>query len=67
MKIFTYIISVIALGLIIFNSTKINTDAPFSGESMIALITIIAGLCVILLMTILRVSKQIEKKVKEKN
>ncbi|KJD31749.1 hypothetical protein PK35_13440 [Tamlana nanhaiensis] len=66
MKIFTYVISILALGLVIFNITKVDVDAPFTGESMIALITIVAGLCAILLMTILRISKQIEKKVKEK-
>ncbi|WP_445733752.1 hypothetical protein [Mariniflexile sp.] len=66
MKILTIIISVIALGLAIFNFTKVNFDAPFEGESMIALITILASLCVILMMFILRVSKRIEQKVKER-
>ncbi len=65
MKILTIIISVIAFALIIFNFTKVDFEAPFKGDSMIALITIIASLCVILMMFILRTSKRIEQKVKE--
>ncbi|MFG6685052.1 hypothetical protein ACGK9U_00610 [Mariniflexile sp. HNIBRBA6329] len=64
MKIATIVISVLALALIIFNATQINFDAPFEGESMIALITILAALCAIVMMQILRVSKRIEEKVK---
>ena len=61
MKIFTILLSVIALGLIAFNATKLNFDALFEGESIIAIITIIASLCVIILMQILRTSKRIEQ------
>ncbi|WP_194767261.1 hypothetical protein [Tamlana sp. I1] len=64
MKVFTIILSVIALALIIFNCTQINFNAPFEGQSMIALITIIASLCVIVMMAILRTSKRIEDQVK---
>ena len=64
MKIFTIILSVIALGLIIFNFTQVNFDAPFEGDSIIAIITIVASLCVIFMMAILRTSKRIEQKVK---
>lgn len=67
MKIFTIILSVIALGLIIFNFTQVNFDAPFAGDSIIALITIAASLCVIAMMAILRTSKRIEQKTKERN
>ena len=66
MKNFTIILSVIAVGLIIFNFTKINFDAPFKGESIIAVITIVASLCVIIMMAILRTSKRIEQKIKER-
>lgn len=66
MKILTTIISIIALGLIVFNATKIDFNAPLEGQSIIALITITASLCVILMMLILRVSKRIEKKIKER-
>ncbi|WP_370478857.1 hypothetical protein [Tamlana flava] len=65
MKILSIILSAIALGLIIFNFTKVDFNAPFKGESIIAVITIVASLCVILMMSILRISKRIEQKVKE--
>ena len=67
MKYLTIIISTIALGLIIFNFTKVDFNAPFEGDSSIALITIVASLCVILMMLILRISKRIEQKTKERN
>lgn len=61
MKIFTIILSVIAVGLIIFNATKLNFDALFTGESYTAVLTIIAAFCAIILLQILRISKKIEK------
>ncbi|XMO88185.1 hypothetical protein AAFN75_07790 [Algibacter sp. AS12] len=64
MKIFTIILSIIAMGLIIFNVTQIDFNAPFKDESIVALITIVASLCVIVMMAILRISKRIEQKVK---
>lgn len=64
MKIATIIISVVALGLAIFNFTKVNFNTPFEGDSMVALITILASLCAILMMFILRISKRIEQKAK---
>ena len=60
MKLFTIILSLIAGILIVFNATKLNFKAFFEGESLIAVITIIAAICAILLLQILRVSKQIE-------
>lgn len=65
MKILTLIISVIAIGLAIFNATKVNLNAPFEGDSLIALITILAALCVVIMMLILRISKRIEQLVKK--
>ncbi|WP_299098514.1 hypothetical protein [uncultured Winogradskyella sp.] len=61
MKIFTIILTVIAVALIIFNTTKLNFDALLTGESQTALITIITALCAIILLQILRISKKIEK------
>jgi uncharacterized integral membrane protein len=66
MKIFTIIFSIIAIGLIIFNATKLNFNALFEGESMIALITILASVCAIILVQILSVSKRIERKLKKR-
>ena len=66
MKIFTIILSIIAIALIIYNSTKVDFNTPFEGESIVAIITVVASLCAILLLQILRVSKKIEQKVKQK-
>lgn len=67
MKIATSILSLIGLGLIIFNATKLNFNALFEGESMIALIVILASLCAIILLLILHTSKRIEKLSKQRN
>ena len=67
MKIFTFILSVIAVILVIYNFTKIDFNSPFGSESIIAFITMFAGLCVILLLAILRISKRIEKIQKRKS
>lgn len=67
MKLLTIIISIIALALIVFNFTQLDFNAPFKGQSLVAVITIVASLCVILMMLILRISKRIEQKVKERN
>ncbi len=62
MKIIIQILSLIALALIIYNSLKVDLNSPFQGESITAVITIIAALCAILLLQILRISKIIEQK-----
>ncbi len=64
MKIFSYIVFVIAIVLIVFNATKINFSQPFEGESSIALIGVVAGLCAIILVLIFKASKAIEEKTK---
>ena len=67
MKLFTYILSIIAVLLVIFNFTRIDFNDPFHNENIVAVITIIAGLCVIILLAILRISKKIEKIQKRKS
>ena len=62
MKIFNIIFTLIAIGLIIFNITKVNFDDPFEDDSVVALITVIAALCAVVLLQILRLSKRVEKK-----
>ena len=64
MKIFSYIVFVIAVALIIFNLTKVNFSQPFEGESSIALIGVVAGLCAVILVLIFKASKAIEEKTK---
>jgi drug/metabolite transporter (DMT)-like permease len=67
MKTFTLVFTLIAIALIIFNATKIDFDSPFEGQSIVALITIFALLCAIVLLQILRLSKRVQKKLKNRN
>lgn len=60
MKILTTVLTVIAIALIIFNATQINLNKPFEGDSFTAILTILAGLCAVILLQILRLSKKIE-------
>ena len=53
MKIVSYILIALALGLLIFNATKIDFDAPFEGDSTVAVICVLAAACVIVLLLIL--------------
>jgi len=66
MKIFTIVLSIIAVGLIAFNITQVDFNDPFNGNSVVALITILASLCAIFLLQILRLSKRVEKQLKSK-
>ncbi len=67
MKIFTIIVSILAIALIVFNATKVDFNEPFQGDSVIALILIVASLCVIILLQVLRLSKKVAKKTRFKN
>ncbi len=66
MKIFSYVVIVLALALIVFNFTKVDFDNPFDGNSSVALIGIISGFCAIFLMLIFRMSKMVEEKTKDR-
>lgn len=66
MKIFTIIFTIIALALIGFNVTQIDFNNPFEDDSVVALITIFASLCGIVLLQVLRLSKRVEKQLKSK-
>lgn len=67
MKITSIIIITIASILIIINLFHLNFNALFSGDSLIALIGIVSGLCAILLILILQMAKRIVAKVKEQS
>ena len=67
MKKFTIIFTVVALAIIAFNITRVNFQTPFEGESIVALITVLALLCGIILLQILRLSKRVERQLKNKN
>jgi hypothetical protein len=66
MKIFSYVVIVVALALIVFNFTKVDFNNPFEGDSAVALIAIISGFCAIFLMLIFRMSKMVEEKTKDR-
>ncbi|MDG1263235.1 MAG: hypothetical protein P8N57_01385 [Flavobacteriaceae bacterium] len=66
MKIFIRIMMVLALGMLFFNSTRINFDAPLDGDSGVALIGVMASACAFLLLFILVLSKKIAAKVNKK-
>jgi hypothetical protein len=67
MRLLSYLLSVLAIGFMLFNATKINFDTPFEKESYTAILTTLAGGCAILIFTILRVVKKIDRTVKEKS
>ena len=54
----------IAIGLIVFNCFYVDFAAPMQGDSIVALVGIVAGLCAIVLLALLWVAKTIHEKVK---
>ncbi|WP_353776947.1 hypothetical protein [Winogradskyella sp. 3972H.M.0a.05] len=61
MRTFSIVFTIIAIGIIVLNATKLNFDGLFEGESLVACITILAALCALALVWILNISKQIQK------
>lgn len=61
-KILIYIIMAVAAVLIILNATKLDFQALFEGDSLIALIGIFASACAIVLMLILLTAHKIKNK-----
>ena len=66
MKIFTLVISIIALALVVFNITKLDFNNLLEGDSTIALIGIVASLSVLALLFIFKKSKAIQEKLNKK-
>ncbi|MEB3344284.1 hypothetical protein U6A24_02370 [Aquimarina gracilis] len=66
MKYFIYTLMVIATGLMIYNATHLNFDDILAEESKTALIGVLAPACVIMLLSILLISKKIQQKKKGK-
>ena len=64
MKYFTILVTIIAAGLIIYNARMLNFNNLFEGQSIIALITILASLCAIVILQVLRLSKRVSDKLK---
>jgi len=64
MKIFTTTLIILAFALIIFNVSQLDFNNPLEGNSMIALIGIIASVCAVFILLIFKMSKKIEHKLK---
>lgn len=64
MKIFSYIAGIVILALIVFNVTMLDFNNLFQGDSLIALIGIVALLCGICILLIFKTAKIIDSKVK---
>ena len=54
----------LAIGLVVFICFYVDFDAPMQGDSIVALVGIVAGLCAIVLLALLWVAKAIQDKVK---
>ncbi|MFM9987809.1 hypothetical protein [Flavobacterium sp.] len=67
MKIFSYIIIAFAVVFIGINVSMLNFKNLFEGESLIALIGILAVLCAVVILLIFRLSKSIEEKLKKQS
>jgi hypothetical protein len=67
MKTFLRIMAVLALGMMIFNATLIDWDMPTEGDSLVAIIGILASGSALLLIWILLLSLKINAKKKGKD
>jgi hypothetical protein len=64
MKIFSYIISILACVTIAINAMKVDINHPLEGESTVALIGIVAALCAIIIVILYRLAKKVDEKTK---
>ena len=64
MKYITYIAVAIIIGLIVMNAMILDFGNLFQGDSMVALISIVALLCAVCILLIFKMSKTIEEKSK---
>lgn len=67
MKIFTYIVLVLATISIVVNITMLDFKNLFEGDSLVALIGILAILCAVVILLIFRISKSIDEKLKKQS
>ena len=64
MKLTTYIITILAIVILIFNITKIDFGSPLSKESFPAVVTSVCAGCTILIVSIIRIFVKIKDLVK---
>ena len=63
MKIFIRVLMILALVMAVYNTIKVDFEAPLQGDSSVAVIGILASLSAFLLLFILLLSKKIAAKV----
>ena len=64
MKKLIYFLGALALVLVVFNLFQIDYADPFTGDSLIAIIGVVAGLCAVLLLIILLLAKKIQQRMR---
>lgn len=64
-KTLSIILVICAVALIAYNVTLIDFEDPFEGNSVVAIIGVMASLCAIVLILIFYTSKKIQKKLNE--
>ncbi len=64
-KTLTIVLITLAVLLIAYNVTLVNFENPLEGNSVIAIIGIVASLCAIVLLLIYLTSKKIQKRMEE--
>ncbi len=67
MKYFIYFLLLLAAAMTIYNITLIDFSDPLGEESIVAVITVLAGLCCLLILVILLVSRKIKEKTSGKS
>jgi len=66
MKIASVILIFFAILVIIYNFTLLDFSNPFEGDSMVAIIGMLAGLCAIALVVVLLLSRKVQQQIKDK-
>ncbi len=64
-KAVSIVLIVLAIALIAYNVTILDFDNPLQGDSMVAMIGIVAALCAIVLLLIYITSKRIQEKIEK--
>ncbi len=64
-KYLSLVLILLGIALVAYNVTMLDFADPLNGDSLIALIGIVAALCAILLVLIFNSSKKIQKKLEE--
>lgn len=64
-KILSLLLLLLAIGLIAYNVTLVDFRDPLQGDSIIAIIGIVAALCAIVLLLIFFTSRKIQKKIED--